>query len=936
MQFARAFAIVLAAPLLGPLAPARGGDTRELKVHLAQASNDSPYAFVRAKFDPGEVANPWAVRFFDDKGKEVPYFVWDSISWRVARDGRPDWGNRYALLNHGPGDAPEVVEARGKKLEAAKKNLPELGTRLAAQEQAADKAPDSVCAAMYLLRYPVPAFGKERLTLRIYPTAQIEPKRRTWEGAKVEERATVTQGVLGLRDLPDRLAVLRDGKEVFRHAGFHAGQQSDGTSHADPTRPFTVGVIEGIITRVAVTGQTKGRKDGAMDWQCRYWLFPEGGLVALEGFSLSDTTGYAGGPQKLSIWQTEGDFTRRQLPSWESPWWMHQAGERGFVATHLFQATPLTVGFGNNPFAVNAEGPDKDPKAEAVGGTLTLSWSHRVDDPAISRLMTPQPLRRPSDPPPKDPPKPARWEPRIDYLYRQYACGVGANADGAASSLRAVLGAAAGWIDRAVSEEDVAARLVQMMPHIAGRGESSELGLLKVVPAVLRDDRTAVAEALRRARDPVERTEYYIREIKSHVAGGGKPSEGRKKGPDGNFHEGWTGNPCYHAALMPCYVRVLEHFELLPNKHQAYRDAILRYADFTLDLLGGDPIDYDKMGAVFRAEWPSRIVPVTPLMLHANTIKPQDKYARAVKLQFGDFMKLVERNPHGYFPVWTWNPNADRYDTVYNPMTYERGLVSLWSEEQLGVVGREQASRFVAAQARWLVYSGQLLDSLEMDNPTAIRATTHGGHTMIRNQIGLYLYDDFEFYRGLLADLVNWSTASCLMSGPLDEYGVGAYRNLELSNAGSPMLRWALGIRPGSSWRESKVEPRPKDGFTFRAWNRKPQAKPTFNVTAKDAGLKSEGEVLVVQLDGAAFRLPTEVAVSWTSDSVSLVVNRPVKIRLDYGVLRPAWTGKEKPALQRRGSGNAAETMKTDMTWDGNTVEWLAAPGEYRLMRGGK
>ena len=152
---------------------AEAQENRELKVHLAQANNDSLYALVRAKFKPGEVADPWAVRFFDDKGAEIPYFVWDSITWRTAQDGRADWGKRYALLNHGPGTATEVLEARGRKLEAARKNLPALGDALAAQEQAAKKAPDSVCAAMYLLRYHVPAFAKERLTLRIYPKKRI-------------------------------------------------------------------------------------------------------------------------------------------------------------------------------------------------------------------------------------------------------------------------------------------------------------------------------------------------------------------------------------------------------------------------------------------------------------------------------------------------------------------------------------------------------------------------------------------------------------------------------------------------------------------------------------------------------------------------------------------------------------------------------------------
>jgi hypothetical protein len=936
MKLTRAYTILLAAGALGTPELARAEGTRDLRVHLAQANNNSPYAFVRAKFSPGEVADPWAVRFFDDKGKEIPYFVWDSISWRVAREGRADWGKRYALLNHGPGDAPQVIEARAKKLEWTKKKLPELGARLDAQEQAANKAPDSTCAAMYLLRYRVPAFGKERLTLRIYPEKQVEPKRHVWKGAKVEERVTVAQGVLEFRDLPDRLAVFRDGKEMFRHAGFQAGGQADTTSHADPSRPFVVETAEGIVTKISIAAQTKGRQDGTMDWQCCYWLFPEGGFVALEGFSLGATAGYAGGPQKLSIWQTEGNFTQRRAPLWETPWWLHQAGERGFVATHLFHATPLTIGFGNNPFAVNAEGPDKDPRAESDGRRLALTWSHRIDDPAIARLMTPQPLRRPSDPPPQDPPRAARWLPKVDWLYRQYACGLGEKAQAAEDSLRTVLGAAAGWIDRPVSEEDVASRMVQMMPRIAARGESAELGLLKVVPAVLNDDRAALNEALRRARDPAERTDYYVAEIRRHVAGGGKPSEGRKKSPDGTFHEGWTGNPCYHAALMPCYVRVLEHFELLPGRKQAYRDAILRYADFTLDLLGGDPLDYDKLDAVFPTEWPSRIVPVTPLLLHANTIKPQEKYARAVKIQFQDLMRLVERNPHGYFPVWTWNPKADRYDTVYNPVSYERGITSLWSEGQLDLVGRDRAARFVAAQARWFTYSGQLLDTLEMDNPTAIRASTHGGHTMIRNQIGIYLYDDFEFYRGLVADLVTWSAASCQVPGPTDEYGLGAYRSLELSNAGSSMLRWALAIGPGSTWREAKVQRYPKDGFTLQAWNRKPQAKPTVKVTAKEAGLKAEGEVLLVQLNGPAFRLPSEFKVSWTADKASLIVSGPAKIRLDYGVLFPEWTGKERPLLQRRSSGGAAEAVRNDVVWNSNAVEWQATPGEYQLLMVGK
>jgi len=120
MKLTSACRIILVARALaipGRVSSAEG--TRELRVHLAQANNNSPYAFVRARFNPGEVVDPWAVRFFDAQGKEIPYFVWDSVTWRVAREGRADWEHRYALLNHAPGDASAGSEARAKKIAGA-------------------------------------------------------------------------------------------------------------------------------------------------------------------------------------------------------------------------------------------------------------------------------------------------------------------------------------------------------------------------------------------------------------------------------------------------------------------------------------------------------------------------------------------------------------------------------------------------------------------------------------------------------------------------------------------------------------------------------------------------------------------------------------------------------------------------------------------------
>jgi hypothetical protein len=933
--------LALAALAVGVTTPAGAAEIRELTVHVAQANNDSVYAFVRAKFDPGEVPDPWAARFVDEHGSEVPSFVWDSVTWRTARAGRADWGRRYALLNHAPGDAPEVIDARGKKLQAAKQALPDLATEIEAREEAAVRAPDSVCAAMYLLRYRVPAFGKKRLTLRIDPANRNEPKRFRWHGDKVTERFTVKQGNLELRDLPDRLAVFKDGKEQFRHAGFEAGGHADAAGHSDPSRPFVVEATEGIVTKVTVTAQTRGRRDGAMDWQCTYWLFPEGGLAALEGFSVSETNGYTGGVQKLDVWQAESGFTQQRVPQWDTPWWLHRAGERGYVASHLFFATPLTVGFGNNPFAVNAEGPKKDPNVAVENGKLALTWFHRIDDPAITRLMTPQPLRRPQDPP-APASKPEVWRPGVDWLYRQYVVGVGDRAVVAEGALRDVLGAAAGWIDRPVSQEQVAARMVAMMRRLSNR-QSAEIGLLKVVPPLLADDPTGVRAALRGTRDQVERTDFYINLITDWVARGGRPSAGGRVDPDGTRREGWTGNACYHAGLMPCYVRVLEHFDV-PFRQKEYRDAIVRFADFTLEILSTDPpkagggkaIDFDRLNATFQTEWPSRIVPVIPLVLHAHRLKPDEKYTKAAKLLFDDLMRLVERNPHGYWPAWSFAPKADKFDTVYNPVGYERGITALWADEQLGVIGRETASRFVAAQARWFVFSGQLLDTLETDNATAIRACTHGGHTGIRNQIGLYLYDDFDFYRGLLGDLVNWSAASAQVPGQPDAWAIGAYRGLELSNAGSSMLRWALDIRPGSKWLESKVERVSDQAFRLHVWNRLPRSMATVKVAAREVGLPTDSDVLRVRLDGPAYRLPAVFDISRTDDRIVLRVSYPGKVRLDCGALRPEWGNDVKLVLQRRRPEKGAEAVRDGVVIDGAAVEWQAAPGEYELARTGK
>jgi hypothetical protein len=162
------------------------------------------------------------------------------------------------------------------------------------------------------------------------------------------------------------------------------------------------------------------------------------------------------------------------------------------------------------------------------------------------------------------------------------------------------------------------------------------------------------------------------------------------------------------------------------------------------------------------------------------------------------------------------------------------------------------------------------------------------------------------------------------------------------------MLRWALAIRPGSKWLESKVEPLSSrnpfpqsgegklGGFRLKIWNRLPEAKPAVKVTAKEAGLTADADVLQVQLNGAAYRLPAEFEVAVAGDKITLKVSQSSKLRLDYGILRPDWAAKDKPILRRRHPGGGANIVRDEVVWKDGVVEWLATAGEYDVVMGGK
>ena len=350
--------------------------SKELRVHLAQGSGRSSYSFVRAKFLPGEVEDPWAVQFLDDQGRKVEHFVWDSLTWREAREGPAQWGGkgRYALLNPASGDVPGVTEARNARIEWAEKNNPEIGAKLRAQDEAARQNGGSVCAALYLLKYSVEPFGKARLTLKTgvpFPKADETPFDLSFDGA----------------------AFTWKGEPLFKLAGFRAGGHEgtlDGLAASRATR-------RGIVTKTTFQGRTPG-----LSWKRTYWLLPEGCLAALEEFTPTEE-GYIASlnvGQRPSIW--EGELSVVGKPTWTTPWWTLKAGS-SIAAVHLFHHVPLATGYGNNPFSSNPEGEGYDPSLQPAGdGRVALDWPFDtanqgflfVAQPGLSRRMQEKGARR--------------------------------------------------------------------------------------------------------------------------------------------------------------------------------------------------------------------------------------------------------------------------------------------------------------------------------------------------------------------------------------------------------------------------------------------------------------------------------------------------------------------------------------------------------------
>ena len=959
--------------MAAPACAQEGDPVRILPVHVVQANAQSNYIFVRANFRPGEIEDPWAARFFNAKGNELAYHVWDSVDWQTASEGRADWGKQYPLLQHYPGNDPKIKRARAEKLAWAKKFLPPEAAEMEALEEAARTSPRSQCVVLYLLHYRVPPHAREKLTMKIYAKASWRPEKFEYTNTVKD----VSRGSLELKGFPLRPEVRWNGKTLFRYAGFEAGQTAGKHHHAQEDLGFTWTLERGLLVyKLHLKSKTAGRKGGGMNWECTYWLFGEGAYVALEGFSLDKADGYFGGPQQMSILETAAPMKDVAGPTWARPWHVGKIGDAGHAAFHLFTNAPLTVGHDNNPFVVGADR-HKAPELEVDDTRVALSWDYNMGDRGVFRMFAPELLKglpaKANYAPgflmsavrtgklgeiPKDgyslprehleeQLKLLRWQPKIDWLYRQYAVGVGGNAEKADLAIAQPVCAAGGWIDRPWDEERLAKLIVDVVRQWGEVAVAEDncnvptwtvhllVGEVTHRPALTRAAlKFAHPESLAKGKAMLERVK----------AAGIDPRIQKT-------NECLFGNPGYHSSENPRMELLLSYFghdKTVPE----FKTGLIEWADYILAIMGKgkDGFDWNSYREAYMNFWPSRTVLVLPTFIYAHRVTKKDIYKEATVRMMEDLFKHQNAGPLGHWNAWAFQPKTGGrdYDTVYIGATVDRGIWDFYTQKQQKMVGEKKLSNLVTGLARSTLVGHKFSDSGETDN-FACEATYHGGHPQTRQHAFLMLQDDFDFYKGLVGDMIRWGALA-----PERTDGV-AYRWLTQNRPfigggpGSPIMHpmmWALGIYAGERPQQARIlpvkrgdKPLPKGSFRAAIKNALPGGQAPLSVTfgslepelIKTNRLLSAQALWRVTVLEPTYRAHAKVEVDARGNEEIIRVSHRTQVFFAYPRTHADWTDTRRLAVTREADGLGGAPTPIDVTLRDGGLVFTAQKGTYRV-----
>src|SRR5262249_53246047 len=163
---------------------------------------------------------------------------------------------------------------------------------------------------------------------------------------------------------------------------------------------------------------------------------------------------------------------------------------------------------------------------------------------------------------------------------------------------------------------------------------------LKALPLAIRGDREAAMRILEQGDSIDKSVATYMDRVRTNVRRNVNPWTGYVKNDRGEIiGEGWLDNPCYCAVASGFHLRRLEQFGL-DHRVRESREALVRWADETLRLFGGEEKDLEKFRAAYRTQWPGRVVMLVPLLLRAHRETRDEKYAKLAVMIFNDHMAM--------------------------------------------------------------------------------------------------------------------------------------------------------------------------------------------------------------------------------------------------------------------------------------------------------
>jgi hypothetical protein len=310
-----------------------------------------------------------------------------------------------------------------------------------------------------------------------------------------------------------------------------------------------------------------------------------------------------------------------------------------------------------------------------------------------------------------------------------------------------------------------------------------------------------------------------------------------------------------------------------------------------------------------------------------------------------DLFKQQNANPLGHWNAWSFQAKTGGrdYDTVYIGATVDRGIWDFYTQKQLKMVGEKKLSNLVTGLCRSTVVGHRFADNGETDN-FACEASYHGGHPQMRQHAFLMLQDDFDFYKGLVGDMIRWGALAPERTDGVAFRWLTQNRPFIGGGPGSPImhpLMWALGIYAGERPQQGRIVPVPRGEkpLTKGSWraaikNAIPGGQAPLSVTL--GSLEPELIKTNRPLSGQAlwrvtvleptYRAHARVEVDASDNEERIRVSHRTQVFFAYPRTHADWTDAGKVAVVRDGSPTPLE-----MTLRDGGLVFTAEKGSYRV-----